>query len=62
MIPTKTYAPPNQESLDNIRTTIEAVINCTPRLVAIEVQIVSESDLFVNPTTSKTPSIVDFRN
>lgn len=41
---------------------IDRIIERDPKFAAVEVEIVSEEALYVNPTTSKTPQIIDFRN
>lgn len=62
IIPLKAKAVEAEQSLDTIRAKIEEVLHNNPKFVSVEVQIATELDLYVNPTTSKTPSIVDFRN
>jgi phenylacetate-CoA ligase len=56
----------NQKQTDtilcSIKTDIEEVVSINPKIISLKVQIASESDLYADATTSKTPSIVDFRN
>lgn len=41
---------------------IDRIIEWDPKFACIEVEVVTEEALYVNPTTSKTPPIIDFRN
>lgn len=48
--------------LSKIKASIEEVVSINPKIVLLKVLMASESDLYADATTSKTPSIVDFRN
>lgn len=41
---------------------LHQTLDLNPSFLQLEVELVSESDLYANPTTSKTPAIVDFRD
>lgn len=44
-----------------IKERVQQIFQVNPRKVNIIIAFVSESDLYINSTTSKTPIIVDFR-
>lgn len=56
-------SPPEKEQMiRNIAQGIEGIIESDPKFIDIEVEVVTEEALYINPVTSKTPLIIDFRN
>lgn len=48
--------------IQELKQGIDHIIEWDPRFTAIDVEVVTEEALYINPTTSKTPFIIDFRN
>ncbi|WP_341901741.1 hypothetical protein [Fluviicola taffensis] len=51
-----------EKLIQQVKDGIDQIIEWDPRFAAIDVELVAEDALYINPTTSKTPWIVDFRN
>lgn len=51
-----------EKLIQQVKDGINQIIEWDPRFAAIDVELVAEEALHINPTTSKTPWIVDFRN
>ncbi len=54
--------PEKEQLIRNIARGVEGIIESEPKFAAIEVEVVAEEALYINPVTSKTPLIIDFRN
>ncbi|MNU73275.1 hypothetical protein D3C71_627540 [compost metagenome] len=54
--------PEKEKLVQHVTQEIDRIIERDPRFAAIEVELVTEEALYINPTTSKTPLIIDFRN
>lgn len=48
--------------LDKVRKELSLIFEMNPTFLNLQVELVSASDLYSNPTTSKTPILIDFRN
>lgn len=54
--------PDKEQLIARVAQGIDRIIERDPRFATVEVDIVAEEALYMNPTTSKTPPIIDFRN
>lgn len=62
LVKSQTSLAEREKLIRQVKDGIDQIIEWDPRFAAIDVELVAEEALHINPTTSKTPWIVDFRN
>lgn len=62
LVKTQVSLPEKEQLIRFVVQGLNGIIESEPKFAAIEVEVVTEEALYINPTTSKTPLIIDFRN
>lgn len=62
LVKSQTSLAEREKLIRQVKDGIDQIIEWDPRFADIDVELVAEEALHINPTTSKTPWIVDFRD
>lgn len=62
LVKSQASLPEKEKMIRQIARGIKRILESDPKFATVEVEMVSEEALYINPTTSKTPPIIDFRN